>query len=376
MASYNRPVGGQNSIDDWADVLFTTGSTGEPKGVVLTQRNIAASTRNINRVIPLDPYDREVVTLPLHHSFGLGRVRCCLSAGASIVLTNGYRSPGQVIQTIKTTNATGFATVPAGIAILLRLFGDNLEHLMSSLSYVEIGSSAMPQDHKRDLMRLLPNTRLYMHYGLTEASRSAILDLHENPTHLESVGQPAPNVELAILDDQEAPLTAGQTGRIAVRGEHVSSEYLDSLYSAGTGGSAEWFITGDIGYLDASNFLYLVGREDDLINVGGEKVAPEEVEWELLKLPGIADAACVAIADKNGVTGQTVRAYVVADGPDRPSGLEIKSSLARSLQLFKVPTSIIWIDAIPRTASGKVQLGDLRHEGINRSVLQDQKGND
>src|SRR5262245_31979499 len=185
-----------------ADILLTSGTTGNPKGVILAHRSILAAARNINTFIGNTAEDREAIALPLNHSFGLGRLRCQMLAGGAVILTDGLMFPKKLFAAIHKWKATGFAFVPAGWAMLTRLTGEKLADFSHQLRYIEIGSAPMARDQKLRLMQLFPLTKICMHYGLTEASRSAFIEFHESSDHLDSIGKPAPNVDIRILDPE------------------------------------------------------------------------------------------------------------------------------------------------------------------------------
>ncbi len=347
---------------DWqADLLLTSGTTGIPKGVALTHRNILSAARNINEFIGNTASDREAIALPLNHSFGLGRVRCQMLAGGTVILTGGFLPPKQLFRAIDRWQATVFSFVPSAWAILTKLTGDGLAEFSSRLRYIEIGSAPMPLEEKRRLMRLLPRTRICMHYGLTEASRSAFLEFHGSEDRLDSIGKASPNVRIRIVDPEGKDLPPGQEGMILIGGDHVAG------YWSRDGGPlprAEWVRTGDLGYRAEDGFLYLCGREDDLINVGGRKVHPGEVEEALKRHPSVADCACVAGPDPLGITGQSVKAFLVAatDGGPTPEARELVEFLRGKLEPYKMPAAFEWIAALPRNESGKVSRKKLRSQ--------------
>jgi len=343
------------SLDDVAEVMLTTGSTGAPKGVVLTHRNIAASARNITEFVRTDESDREVLPLPLSHSFGLGRLRSCLTSGAQVNLVDGFRLPGRVVQAIKSSSATGFASVPAGFALLLKLFGDDLGVIGSGLKYVEIGSAPMSLDQKERLVRLLPSTRICMHYGLTEASRSAFMEFHADSDQLQTAGRAAPNVELSVLSDSGTQLRGREVGQIAVRGDHVAQDYWNDSELFESMQMGGWLLTGDTGSLDAAGNLQLLGRTDDVINVGGLKIAPQKVEDALIMMPGISEAACVGVDDRSQVTGQVIKAYLVAELGTKLTDIDILGFLSDRLAPQELPSKFEWLQDLPRTSSGKIQ---------------------
>ncbi len=341
-----------------ADVLFTTGTTGKPKGVVLTHSNLLAAATNINAFIGNTDQDVEVVPIPLSHSFGLGRLRCALVAGGAVVLAEGFLFPAKIFRALSDWKATGLVAVPAGFALLFRLSGDKLGEYAGQLRYIEIGSAPMPQADKERLMRLLPSTRICMHYGLTEASRSAFIEFHESRDRLGTIGKASPNVSISIRDERGQELPTGETGELCVRGGMVMREYWNAPEETRNAHWGDWLRTGDLARVDEEGYLYLTGRAKDMINVGGIKVAPREVEEVLRKHARIEDAACVGIPDPQGLSGEAVKAFLVPTAPP-PSGdppvQELVELVRQELEAAAVPVAFEWVDSIPKTSSGKVQ---------------------
>ena len=335
-----------------ADVLFTTGTTGKPKGVVLTHSNLVAAATNINAFIGNTDEDIEVVPIPLSHSFGLGRLRCALVAGGAVVLTEGFLFPAKIFHALSDWKATGLVAVPAGFALLFRLSGDKLGEYAEQLKYIEIGSAPMPQSDKERLMRLLPSTRICMHYGLTEASRSAFIEFHASSDKLGTIGKASPNVSITVRDERGEELPTGETGELCVRGGMVTRAYWDAPEETQESHWGDWLRTGDLAYVDEEGHLYLTGRAKDMINVGGVKVAPQEVEEVLRKHPLIEDAACVGIPDPQGLAGEAVKAFLVPVGASPshdPPVQELVEFLRQHLEAAAVPVAFEWVDAIPKT---------------------------
>lgn len=320
-------------LSDPADLLFTSGTTGQPKGVVLTHRNLVAAIDQINAFIGNGPEDRELMPLPLHHSFGLGRLRCNLRLGATLLLSDGMRRLGDLFRLAEEWQATGMALVPAGVALLLRYAAPRLAAL--NLKYLEIGSSPMARTQKESLCALLPSCRLCMHYGLTEASRSTFLSLHEAGDRLDSIGRPAVGVEVDLVD-----------GELYVRGGAVAQE--------------GWLATGDLGWRDDEGYLYLSGRKGEMIDIGGQKVAPLEVEAALLDHPAVEECACVGVADPQGICHERVKAYLVGR---EVAPHELTSFLRSRLDPYKIPALFEWVEALPRTPSGKLLRAQLKEGG-------------
>jgi len=347
------PVCGSTEI---ADILFTTGTTGKKKGVVLTHANALAAARNMTAFIGTHADDVEIVPLPLSHSFGLGRLRSLALTGHTLMLETGVGNGALVIKRLLDSRATGLAMVPAGFEILRQITGDALGGAASHLRYIEIGSAPMKQETRAWLMRLLPHTRICHHYGLTEASRAAFTEYHADVGKSGTAGRAAPNVTIAICGEAGNPLAHGEPGEVVVRGEMVMREYWKDPDLSHNAFCSLGFRTGDIGYLDRDGYLFLLGRLSDVINVGGRKVIPDEIEELLSEMAGILDAGCVAEPDP--LLGESVKAFIVTD---RPLGrADVVAFLRTKVEEYKIPQAIERIERIPRTGSGKIQRHLLR----------------
>ena len=333
-------------VSNLADIMFTTGTTGAPKGVVLTHENIAASARNINAYIGNDADDVELLALPVSHSFGLGRLRCVLSKGGTIVLLGTFANVKRFFAALDEYHVTGFGMVPASWAYLKMMSRDKIRNYADQLKYIEIGSSFMSIEDKKLLIEWLPNTRICMHYGLTEASRSAFMEFHKYVENLSSIGKAAPNVDIRIID-----------GEICVKGEHVTKSYWnESPERIAQDFHGDYFRTGDSGWMDEDGHIYIKGRIKEMINVGGEKVSPMEVEDVLNAIPQIKESACCAMPDK--VMGEVVEAFIVEKEPITDA--EIMEIIKPQLENYKWPKKIQRIAEIPKTSSGKIQRLQLK----------------
>ncbi len=343
----------QARLADPADLIYTTGTTGRKKGVLLTHENIAQAALNINAFVGTCRDDREVMPLPLSHSFGLGRLRVMALAGHCLLLLPGMRNPAVVLKQLLDAKASGLALVPAGLDLILRMTKDRLGDARDHLRYVEIGSAAMPPETKRKLMDLLPRTRICHHYGLTEASRAAFLEYHADRDHLASIGRPSPNVEMAVRDGEGRDLLDSQEGEIAVRGGMVMQEYWKQPEWTRDVLRGGWLRTGDRGFRDTHGYYYLTGREGDLVNVGGRKVSPEEVEQALNGHPAVVESACVGIPDPQGIVGQCLKACMVLRSEVRDE--QLVEWLRSRVEEYKIPRVWQRVDTIAKTASGKIQ---------------------
>lgn len=341
------------NLDSVADIIFTTGTTGEPKGVQLSHRNIAAAARNINSFIKNGTDEVEMLALPISHSFGLGRMRCVLSNGQTLVMLGSFANVKRFFRFMDEYHVRGFGMVPASWALLKKLSGDRIRQFMDQLHYIEIGSAPMPKEEKRHLMELLPNTRICMHYGLTEASRSAFIEFHSEKNYLDTVGKESPNMHISIRDEKGYEISDGEEGEICVSGDAVTVGYLDLSKEESFWG--ESFRTGDWGLRDADGYIILKSRKKELINVGGKKVSPIEVEELLKGLDFVEDCVCVGAEDPEGILGEVVKAFIVTSDPNKVTVENFEDLIGARLEGYKHPVIYEVIDEVPKTSSGKVQ---------------------
>lgn len=339
--------------DDLADVMFTSGTTGTPKGVKLTHYNIFSSADNINGYIRNDRDDIELLGLPVCHSFGLGRLRCNMLMGATIILRNGFANLKSIFQTIEQYKVTGLGMVPAVWSYIRKFSGKRIGVFASQIKYIEIGSAAMPLDDKKMLMEIFPDTRICMHYGLTEASRAVFLEFHENADNLLAVGRVVSDaVTLKLLNDNHWIDKPRIEGEICIKGNMVTKSYYkeEDNHDAFIDG---YFRTGDWGVFDESGCLHLIARKKELINVGGKKVSPIEIE-DALESIGVGESMCVAVADPDGILGDVPKVFLLKGSFSKELTIEkIKDCLRTILEAYKMPRLFEIVDSIPKTASGK-----------------------
>ena len=341
-------------LDDVADILFTTGTTGAPKGVALSYKNVAAAAENINTFVLNKKEDIELLALPVSHSFGLGRVKCVLTKGGTLVMLGTFASMKKFFGNMEKYHCTGFGMVPASWGYIKKMSGQKIGQYADQLKYLEIGSSFMSKEDKELLMKLLPNTRICMHYGSTEASRSSFMEFHTCKDDLMTAGHASPNCDIKIFSPMGKELPHGEEGEVCVKGEHVACSYWNESperFAADFYG--DYFRTGDSGVQDDRGYIYLKSRIKELINVGGKKVAPMEVEDMLNAIPGIKESACVAMPDSDGVMGELVKAYIVCND-ESLTDIAILDALRSKLEVYKLPAAIERVSEIPKTSSGKI----------------------
>lgn len=344
--------------DASAEIVFTTGTTGAAKGVVLTHANIYGSASNINSFIGNGPDEVEILGLPLCHSFGLGRLRCTLLQGATLVVLPNFANVKAFFAAIEKYHATGFGMVPAIWAYIRKISGKRIAKYAPQIKYIEIGSAAMPLESKKELCEIFPTTRICHHYGLTEASRATFMEYHDCIDDLKTIGREASDrVSIKIFNEQGVEVPDGEPGEMCVKGNMVTKGYLKPEENA-TAYFGDYFRTGDGGYRGPNGNLYLVSRLKELINVGGKKVSPVEVEDAIIAL-GVEDCVVVGVPDPAGIMGEVPKCYVLKGGTDLTFDA-IRQALTCKLEPYKIPDTWDWIDVIPKTSSGKKQRLQLR----------------
>jgi fatty-acyl-CoA synthase len=354
------------SPDDIAILLFTSGTTGEPKAAVLRHRHLASYVITTVDFMSAEEDDAALVSVPPYHVAGTSAVITGVYAGRRVVYLPAF-TPEAWVATARDEAVTQAMVVPTMLGRVLDLLeraGERLPHLRH-LSY---GGGRMPVPVLERALTLLPHVDFVNAYGLTETSstisvlgpedhRTAILT--DDPgvrRRLGSVGQPLPTIEVDIRDPEGKPVGPGEAGEIWVRGEQVAGEYLGRPDVMEEG----WFPTKDAGSLDADGYLYLEGRLDDVIVRGAENLSPGEIEDVLVSHPAVADAGVVGVPDTEW--GEKVVAVVVlADGPPVTEP-ELQAWVKQNLRSSKTPSHIEFRDTLPYNETGKLLRRVLKGE--------------
>eukprot|EP00850_Spirogloea_muscicola_P000229 SM000001S04631 [mRNA] locus=s1:1303987:1308811:- [translate_table: standard] len=340
-----------------ADALFlhTSGTTSRPKGVPLTQANLAASVANIIRTYDLSPEDRSYVVMPLFHVHGLmAALLASLAAGGSIALPAAGRfSAGAFWADVRALGVTWYTAVPTMHQILLSRHKSQPEAEYPSLRFIRSCSSSLAPAVLANLEDAFGAPVLEA-YAMTEASHQMTanpLPAH-GPHKPGTVGKPT-GIELGILDDNGKVLGPDEEGEVCINGPNVTHGYRDNPEANKTAFAYGWFHTGDRGKLDAEGYLTLTGRIKELINRGGEKISPLEVDAALLAHPDVAEAVTFAAPDEK--YGEEVNAALVLNKGTDASERTIQDYLHKQLAAFKIPKRIFFAQELPRTATGKIQ---------------------
>ena len=342
---------------DLAAIVYTSGSTGEPKGVMLTHRNMLTAAASISTYLEIQGDDVILCVLPLAFDYGLYQMIMAFRAGARLVLERSFTYPAQVLHVVVDEEVTGFPGVPTIFAIMagLKNLGD---YDFSRVRFVTNTAAALPEKHIEMLKVWFPRAKIFSMYGLTECKRCTYLppaDIERKPT---SVGIAIPNTELWIVDEHDNRVPPGEVGELVIRGATVMKGYWEKPAATakrlrpGPVPGEQVLYTGDYCRLDEDGYLYFVGRMDDIIKSRGEKVAPREIEMVLTNVPGVKEVAVIGVDDD--VLGQAAKAFVVLDEGASLTERELRRECQQRLESYMVPKYIELIDHLPTTTSGKI----------------------
>jgi amino acid adenylation domain-containing protein len=353
----------RRSLDiDLAAIVYTSGSTGDPKGVMLTHRNMLTAATSVSTYLSMREDDVVLLALPMAFDYGLYQMIMSFRVGARVVLERSFTFPAAVLKTMVDEGVTGFPGVPTIFAILLEL--DTLtSYDLSKIRYVTNTAAALPEKHILALTKMFPQAQIFSMYGLTECKRCTYLppaDLARKPG---SVGIAIPNTELWIVDENDNRVPPGQVGQLVIRGATVMRGYWEKPESTakklrpGPLPGEMVLYTGDFCRLDDEGYLYFVGRMDDIIKSRGEKVAPKEVENAIVEIAGVKEAAVIGVPDP--VLGQAVKAFVVVEKGSTLTARDIQRECQKRLENFMVPKEVVLADDLPKTTTGKIKKTDL-----------------
>ncbi len=339
------------SPDDVALALHTSGTTSRPKMVPLAHANLAASAGHIGRALALSPADRCLNVMPLFHIHGLiGATLSSLAAGASVACPPGFQAP-RFFDWIAEFAPTWYTAVPTMHQAILDRAGEHADIIARSrLRFIRSSSSALPRPTLLELERTF-GVPVVEAYGMTEAAHQmASNPLPPRERKAGSVGLAA-GPEIAIMDAAGALLPAGATGEVVIRGPNVTPGYAHNPGANAAAFTNGWFRTGDQGHLDEDGYLFLTGRLKELINRGGEKISPLEIDEALMAHPAVGQALSFAVP--HPALGEEVAAAVVLRPGAVASPFELREHVAGRLVYFKVPRRIVFLESLPKGPTGK-----------------------
>jgi acyl-CoA ligase (AMP-forming) (exosortase A-associated) len=362
---------------DVAALLYTSGSTGKPKGVVLSHRNMVVGAQSVASYLGNEAQDKLLSVLPLSFDYGLSQLTTAFSSGASVVLMN-YLLPRDIVDMTEREGITGLACVPPLWIELAQLAWSPA----STLRYLTNSGGAMPGDTVKALRRVLPQAKLFLMYGLTEAFRSTYLPPEQVDVRPDSIGKPIPNAEILVLRPDGSPCKPDEPGELVHRGPLVSLGYwndrdrtaerfrpLANLPGMPMPETAVW--SGDTVRMDREGYLYFIGRSDDMIKTSGYRVSPSEVE-EVVHASGlVADVAAIGIA--HPVLGQSIALLATAKAGCALDRDALMAICRAALPSYMWPSLVeLRESALPRNPNGKIDRRALAGQLASAAALEPQ----
>jgi long-chain acyl-CoA synthetase len=352
----------ERTPEDLAMLLYTSGTTARPKGVMITHANIAAALESATCLNPDLPRRPMLHVLPLTHVFGLLMLKLANAWGLRSVLL-GQFDPLKVFQLVESHRIAYLPAVPTILVYLLH-HPERGKFDLSSLYRMTIGGAALPEKLRLDCQKVFPG-RIEQGYGLSESVAVATEYGDHEPYRPGSAGRPEPGVELQVVDEHNQILPAGQAGEICLRGANICAGYLQDPEATRQAFQNGWFHTGDIGHLDADGYLYITDRKKDLIIKGGENISSREIEEALYLHPAVAEAAVVGMPD--AVFGEEICAVVQLKPGAEASDEDIRRHVGQHLARFKVPRRVVFQAALLKNWTGKIQKRALREQFASRT---------
>ena len=346
---------------DLAEIVYTSGSTSKPKGVMLTHLNLTTNMVSIQDYFQLTSDDSIVVILPLSYIYGKSLLLTHIQVGAKIILDNRFTYPSLVLETLVKEKATGFAGVPSTYSLLTAKTAI-AETELPHLRYVAQAGGAMAPALQKQVIEAVAPARLFVMYGATEAApRLTWLPPEMIEEKIGSIGIPLLNVEMAIRGSDGALLPSGEEGELIARGSNIMKGYWKDPENTQRVLQDGYYLTGDIGYRDKDGYYFITGRKSDFIKVKGFRISCKEVEESLLELEEVQEAAVIGVPDS--ITGEAIMAYIVPSSLDTEDFWSHASKhIGRGIGANKVPQIWDFRDELPKNSSGKIMKEILKME--------------
>ncbi len=357
--------------DDEAAIVYTSGTTGKPKGAVLTHGNYVADTEMLLKAVEVFPEDRFLCILPLFHvNAQVVTTLCPLSSGASMILLEGF-VPRGFLPALAKYEATSFSAVPTVYAVL-NSFPDAEQYDLSHLRFCISGAAPLPVEVVKEFERKYKAFTIEG-YGLTEGTCASSVTRLTGERKLGSIGLPLDGQPLKIFDDDDNEVPAGTVGEIVIQGPNVMKEYYKNPEATAEVLKSGWLHTGDLGYVDNDGHVYIVDRKKEMIIRGGQNVYPKEIEGVLYRHPAILEAAIVGLPDK--VWGEEVAAFIVLKPSEKIERTDLVGYCKQNMAGYKCPRKVFFVEELPKTATGKIQKGKIVEQYLTEQVEMAEEGN-
>jgi acyl-CoA synthetase (AMP-forming)/AMP-acid ligase II len=346
--------------DGLAQIVFTSGTTGQSKGVMLTHANLIANTQAILASLPITHADSIVAVLPFVFVYGNSVMLTHLFAGGKLIIQNNLAYPNLIIDRMAEEDSTGFSGVASNYAFLLRHSAFNAGHL-PSLRYFTSAGGTMPSELLHRVQEAFAGTEFYVMYGQTEATaRLTVLPAKDLISKYGSAGLPVPGVSIRIVKEDGSLARPDEIGEITVAGDNVMKGYWGDPEASSRVLRNGHLYTGDLGYLDEEGYLFIRGRKSEMIKSGAFRISPNEIEEILFQHPDVHEAAVVGIDDP--MLGEAIVGLVVPKQGMTPSSRDILAHAARKLPPFKRPKAVFLVKELPKSANGKILRQPVREQ--------------
>jgi acyl-CoA synthetase (AMP-forming)/AMP-acid ligase II len=343
--------------DDVASIVYTSGSTGTPRGATLSHRNLVANAHAILAYLSLTKEDRMLEVLPFYYIYGTSVLTTHIAVGASLVLENRFMYPQAAVDTMESQGCTGFAGVPSSFAILLNRT-TFAERCPESLRYVTQAGGAMSPALTRRLMTAVAPRRVYVMYGATEAAgRLSYVPPEALADNIGSIGQPIDGVSFSLRTDAGDEAGPGEVGEIVAQGDCIMRGYWNDAAETEAALGPSGYRTGDLARINANGFYEIVGRKKDMIKSGAHRISAKEIEEEILEHDNVHEVAVVGAPDE--LLGEAIWAFVVPREASLSSA-QVRAFLGPRLPAFKQPGVVEICADLPKNASGKIMKEPLR----------------
>jgi acyl-CoA synthetase (AMP-forming)/AMP-acid ligase II len=340
-----------------AMILYTSGTTGSPKGVMLTNRNLVANADSIVRSLRLTSMDKTMVVLPFYYSYGNSLLTTHAKVGGSLLIERSFVYPNAVLERMLREDATGFAGVPSTFAILLNR-SDIRNYAFPKLRYITQAGGAMPPKHAQELAQILPSAEIFIMYGQTEASpRLTCLDSADLLRKPGSIGKPIPGVKITVRGEDSTTCAPKEVGEIVAEGKNIMKGYWGDPEETAKVLRDDGLHTGDIAWMDEEGYLYIAGRKSQMIKSGGHRISPKAIEETILELPAVHEVAVVGVKDE--ILGESITAFVVPKALCVIDSQVVQRHCMERLSIYQVPREVLFLVELPKTASGKVKKHEL-----------------
>ena len=344
------------SLDDIASIIYTSGTTGNPKGITLSHRNIAANIHAIIKSLNISHEDVFLCVLPFFYSYGNSVLHSHLVAGATLVILNQVTYPVEILKTIERQHCNGFAGVPSLYITLLKKTGFR-GYDLSSLRYMTQAGGPLSVGYIKEIHSLLPKVDFVIMYGQTEAtSRISYLPARYLEQKPGSVGIGINGLTITIVDSDGQECRPNDTGEICVQGENIMVGYWGNPEATSEVLVNNKLHTGDMGYKDQDGFLYILGRQSEILKISDHRVSPYEIEEVLLLHEAVKE--CAVIGCEHQQMGQFAKAFVVINGGEIAES-KLKKFCKQSLASYKIPKEIEFVESLPKTSFGKIKRNQL-----------------